>query len=160
MKPFVKIYTDGACANNPGAGGFGVVLLYEDKDGIIHEKRFSKGYIMTTNNRMELLAVIYALNLLKAPCRVELYSDSKYVVNAINKNWIKGWQKNNWKNSLKNPVKNQDLWEMLIDAKSAHDINFIWVKGHNENKYNELCDILAVKARNGANLEVDFGFLC
>ncbi len=158
MKSFVKIYTDGACANNPGKGGFGVVLLYEDNSGKIYKKEFSKGFEMTTNNRMELMAVVYALNLLKKPCDIELYSDSKYVVDAINQNWLKGWIDRNWKLGTKNPVKNIDLWKEFLNAKKTHDIKFIWVKGHNDNKYNELCDKLAVEARNSSNLEIDAGF--
>ncbi len=159
MKPFVKIYTDGACAKNPGLGGFGAVLIYEDNLGNFFKKEFSKGYKLTTNNRMELMAVIFALNLLKKPCKVELYSDSKYVTDAINQNWLDGWIDKNWKLNTKNPVKNIDLWKKFIDAKKPHDIDFIWVKGHNDNKYNELCDKLAVNARNSDNLEIDEGFM-
>ena len=157
-KKFVKIYTDGACSNNPGLGGWGAVLMYEDKNKNIHKKELSKGYKLTTNNRMELLAVIEALNTLKEPCKIELYSDSKYVIEAINKNWLKGWEEKNWRLNTKNPVKNIDLWKKFLIAQKPHDITFIWVKGHNENKYNELCDKLAVSARNEKELTDDTGF--
>jgi len=157
-KPFVKIYTDGACANNPGAGGFGIVMFYETKDKKIISKEFSKGYKLTTNNRMELLAVIEALNLLKKPCKIELYSDSKYVTDAINQKWLDGWILKNWKLNTKNPVKNIDLWQKYLEAVKIHDIKFIWVKGHNDNPYNEKCDKLAVKARLQENLQEDEGY--
>ena len=157
-KPEGEIYTDGACANNPGAGGYGIVLRYIDKNGVLHEKTYSKGFKLTTNNRMELSAVIDALNILKKPCKIKLYSDSKYVIDAINQNWLTGWQQKNWKLNTKNPVKNIDLWKKFINAQKPHDITFIWVKGHNENKYNELCDKLAVSARIKENLEIDEGF--
>ena len=157
-KPKVKIYTDGACANNPGAGGFGIVLMYTSKDNKLITKGISKGYKLTTNNRMELMAVIEALNSLKTPCEVELYSDSKYVVDAINQGWLDGWQAKNWKLNTKNPVKNIDLWEKYLIAQKNHDIKFIWVKGHNDNEYNEKCDKLAVSARNQTDLSPDTGY--
>lgn len=157
-KPEIKIYTDGACANNPGCGGYGIVMLYKDKNGQTHKKEFSKGFNLTTNNRMELLAVIDALNILKKPCKIKLYSDSKYVVDAINQKWLDGWQEKNWKLNTKNPVKNIDLWEKFLTAQKPHEIEFIWVKGHNSNKYNEICDKLAVNARNKDGLENDSGF--
>ena len=142
-KPKVKIYTDGACANNPGKGGYGIVLMYEKQDGSVVQKNLSRGFELTTNNRMELLAVIDALNVLKNPCEIELYSDSKYVVDAINQNWLSGWVLKNWKLGTKNPVKNIDLWKKLIDAMKDHNIEFIWVKGHAGHEYNERCDTLA-----------------
>lgn len=151
----VTIYTDGACANNPGAGGFGIVLMYEKPSGEVVQKNISKGFKSTTNNRMELLAVIEALNCLKKPCKIKLYSDSKYVIDAINKKWLDTWQKKNWKLNTNSPVKNIDLWKKFLIAQKPHDIEFIWVKGHNSNKYNELCDKLAVSARNSQNLEDD-----
>lgn len=157
-KTNVEIYTDGACANNPGPGGFGIVLIYRDKENNIHQKEYSKGYKRTTNNRMELLAVIEALNLLKKPCNIKLYSDSKYVVDAINKKWLDGWQSANWKLNTKNPVKNIDLWKKYLECQKDHDIEFIWVKGHASNKYNEMCDKLAVSARESSDLETDEGF--
>ena len=157
-KPKVKIYTDGACANNPGPGGFGIVMQYQAKDGKIISKEFSKGYKITTNNRMELLAVIEALNILKMPCEIELYSDSKYVVDAINQGWLGGWVAKNWKLNTKNPVKNIDLWEKYLTAQKPHDIKFIWVKGHNDNEFNEKCDKLAVAARSTDELMNDEGY--
>lgn len=154
----VEIYTDGACANNPGPGGFGIILIYKDKNNNLHSKEYSKGFTKTTNNRMELTAVIEALNMLKKPCNIKLYSDSKYVVDAINQKWLEGWQKANWKLNTKNPVKNIDLWKKYLEAQKNHKIEFIWVKGHASNKYNEMCDKLAVKARESSNLAVDSGF--
>lgn len=154
----VTIYTDGACSNNPGLGGYGAILMYEKKTGEVVQKTMSRGFKLTTNNRMELLAVIDALNALKKPCKIKLYSDSKYVIDAINQKWLDGWIKKNWKLNTKNPVKNVDLWKKFLDASKPHDIEFIWVKGHNENKYNEMCDKLAVKARESNNLEIDEGF--
>lgn len=157
-KSNVEIYTDGACSNNPGVGGYGIVMLYYDKSNTLHKKEFSKGFNLTTNNRMELLAVIDALNHLKKPCNIKLYSDSKYVVDAINQKWLDKWQEQNWKINTKNPVKNIDLWEKYLTASKEHTIEFIWVKGHNENQYNERCDKLAVIARKSENLEEDKGF--
>ena len=157
-KPRVKIYTDGACANNPGEGGFGIILMYQTSDNKTVTKEFSKGFKLTTNNRMELMAVIEALNILKKPCEVELYSDSKYVVDAINQGWLVGWQAKNWKLNTKNPVKNIDLWEKYLISQKPHDIKFIWVKGHNDNEFNEKCDKLAVQARSSNDLEEDFGY--
>lgn len=156
--PRVKIYTDGACANNPGAGGYGIIMIYNSSDGKEHIKEFSKGFSLTTNNRMELLAVIDALNYLRKPCKVELYSDSKYVIDAINQKWLDGWIQKNWKLNTKNPVKNIDLWKEFLKAQKNHKIDFIWVKGHNENKYNEKCDKLAVSARCQNILNKDDGY--
>lgn len=157
-KPNVKIYTDGACANNPGAGGYGAILMFKKADGTLVQKELSKGFKQTTNNRMELLAVIDALNALKTPCKIELYSDSKYVVDAINQKWLEGWIEKNWKLNTSNPVKNIDLWKKFLEASKPHEIEFIWVKGHSTNKYNEMCDKLAVQARLKSELEVDVGF--
>ena len=156
--PAIEIYTDGACSSNPGPGGYGIVMLYKDKNGITHQKEFSKGFKNTTNNRMELLAVIDALNLVKMPCKISLYSDSKYVIDAINQKWLESWQEKNWKIHSKNPVKNIDLWKKYLSARKRHQINYFWVKGHASNKYNELCDKLAVSARNSSNLEIDEGY--
>ena len=157
-KPKVKIYTDGACANNPGAGGFGIIMMYVSKNNTIVSKEYSKGYKLTTNNRMELLAVIEALTLLKMPCEIELYSDSKYVTDTINKGWLNNWVNKNWKSSSKGQVKNVDLWQKYLIAQKPHDIKFIWVKGHNDNEFNEKCDKLAVQARNSDNLDEDLGY--
>ena len=160
LKTKVTIYTDGACSGNPGAGGYGIVLMYEKSNGEIVQKHLSKGYKMTTNNRMELLAVIDALNSLTKPCEITLYSDSKYVTDAINQKWLSGWIEKNWKLNAKNPVKNIDLWTKYIEASKPHSIKFVWVKGHNANKYNELCDKLAVQAReNTKELLSDTGFI-
>lgn len=157
-KPNISIYTDGACANNPGKGGYGIVLMYEDKNHTMHQKKISKGFEMTTNNRMELLAVIDALNYLKKPCKIKLYSDSKYVIDAINQKWLDGWVEKNWKLNTKNPVKNIDLWKRFLEAQKPHEIEFIWVKGHDSNEFNNLCDKLAVEARMQENLPIDEGF--
>ena len=142
----VTLYTDGACSGNPGAGGYGAILVYTDSNGITHEKEFSDGYKHTTNNQMELLAVIAGLEALKKPCDVTVCSDSKYVVDAFNNKWIDGWIAKGWKTSGKTPVKNADLWKRLLKAKEPHDLNFIWVKGHAGHSYNERCDTLAVNA--------------
>lgn len=158
LKTRVTIYTDGACANNPGKGGYGAILFFEDSQGVVHEKRISKGFKSTTNNRMELLAVIDSLSLLKKPCEVKLYLDSKYVADAINQKWLDNWVLKNWKLNTLNPVKNIDLWKKFLEVKKPHDIEFIWVKGHSSNKYNELCDKLAVEARSSGNLHNDDGF--
>ena len=143
----VNIYTDGACSGNPGPGGYGTVLVYIDTNGVKHEKELSEGFNNVTNNQMELMAVIVGLESLKKPCDVTLYSDSKYVVEAFNSNWIDGWIKKGWKTSDKKPVKNLELWQRLLKAKEPHDVEFIWVKGHAGHEYNERCDQLAVTAR-------------
>ena len=139
MRKQVKIYTDGACSGNPGPGGYGAILMYEE-----NKKEISGGEANTTNNKMELMAAIVALETLKEPCNVELYSDSAYLVNAYNQKWIEGWKKNNWKNSSKQDVKNRDLWERLEKQISIHNIKFIKVKGHSDNEFNNRCDELAV----------------
>lgn len=149
----VTIYTDGACKGNPGPGAYGVVLLFGE-----HRREVSAGYRLTTNNRMELLAAITALNLLQQPCKVELHSDSKYLVQAINDRWIDGWQKKGWVNSKKEPVKNKDLWLQLLDAIGSHDITWKWVKGHAGNTENERCDELANEAVIADGLLEDEGF--
>lgn len=135
----INIYTDGACSGNPGPGGWGAVLVY---NGI--EKQLSGGEKNTTNNRMELTAVIEALKALKEPCNVTLTTDSKYVCDAINKEWVFGWQRNNWRKADKKPALNVDLWEQLLELLKTHNVEFVWVKGHNGHKYNEICDRLAV----------------
>ena len=145
-KTKVTLYTDGACSGNPGVGGYGAILVYVDPQGVKHEKEFSQGFKMTTNNQMELLAVIVGLEALKKTCEVTIYSDSKYVVDAFNNNWLAGWIANGWKTSGKKPVKNVELWKRLLEAKKNHDVKFVWVKGHAGHEYNERCDILAVTA--------------
>jgi len=144
----VIIYTDGACSGNPGKGGYGAVLIYKDK-----RKEICQGYRSTTNNRMEMLAVITALKMLKEPCNVKLYSDSKYVVDSILKGWAESWQKNKWTRNRKKPVLNVDLWKELLKLISIHNVEFIWVKGHAQNIENEKCDFLARTAIEGILLE-------
>ena len=138
----VTIYTDGACSGNPGPGGWGAVLRYR---GI--EKELSGGEAMTTNNRMELTAVIRALEALKEPCVVELWSDSKYVVDALEKGWARSWQKKGWIKADKKPALNPDLWARLLELSEKHELRCHWVKGHADNAYNNRCDALAVAAR-------------
>lgn len=139
----VIIYTDGACSGNPGPGGWGSVLMYKG-----NKKEISGGKSNTTNNVMELTAVIEGLKLLKFPCKVKLYSDSAYVVNAFNQKWIYGWLKNGWKNSSKESVKNKELWQQLYELTKIHEVEFIKVKGHADNEYNNRCDELARNAIN------------
>jgi len=149
----VNLYTDGACSGNPGVGGYGAILVYVDANGIKHEKEFSQGYQTTTNNQMELLAVIVGLEALKKQCEVIVYSDSKYVVDAFNNKWIDNWIAKGWKTAGKTPVKNVELWKRLLKAKEQHDVSFIWVKGHAGHEYNERCDSLAVDAGKKDNLK-------
>ncbi len=134
----VTIYTDGACSGNPGPGGWGAILMYKDV-----KKEISGGSPETTNNIMELTAVIEGLKMLKFPCKVNLYSDSAYVVNAFEQKWIYGWMKNGWKTSGKTPVKNKELWQQLYSLTKEHEVTFIKVKGHSDNEYNNRCDELA-----------------
>lgn len=153
----VSIYTDGSARGNPdGPGGYGAVLQYVDAKGVLHERELSAGYKKTTNNRMELMAVIVGLEALNRPCQVELYSDSKYVIDAFEKNWVDAWLKNGWKNSQKKPVKNIDLWKRLLAVKEKHQVHFNWVKGHAGHPENERCDKLATSAADGGNLLDDF----
>ena len=149
----ITLYTDGACSGNPGNGGYGAVLVYIDANGVKHEKELSCGYKDVTNNQMELLAVIVGLEALKKPAQVEVISDSKYVVDAFNNNWIDGWIKKGWKTAGKTPVKNVELWKRLLKAKEIHDVNFVWVKGHAGHEYNERCDTLAVSAYKSNDLK-------
>ena len=137
----VIIYTDGACSGNPGPGGYWAILMYEN-----NKKEISGGSKQTTNNIMEITAVVEALKLLKFACDVDVYSDSSYVVNAIEKKWIEKWQRNGWKTSSKEPVKNKELWEELDLLIKKHNVKFIKVKGHSDNKYNNRCDELARNA--------------
>ena len=154
----VKIYTDGAARGNPdGPGGYGTVLEYVDSRGELHTKEISQGYQRTTNNRMELMAVIAGLEALNRSCEVEIYSDSKYVVDAFNQHWIDGWMKKGWKRGKNEPVKNVDLWKRLLKAKEPHHVTFIWVKGHDGHPQNERCDTLATTAADGNDLIVDEG---
>lgn len=154
----VKIYTDGAARGNPdGPGGYGTVLEYVDTTGQLHKKELSQGYEKTTNNRMELMAVIAGLEALNRSCEVEVYSDSQYVVNAFNQHWVDGWIKKGWKRGKNEPVKNVDLWKRLLEAKQKHSVTFHWVKGHDGHPQNERCDELATTAADGTNLIVDEG---
>ena len=134
----VEIYTDGACRGNPGKGGWGAILVYGGR-----EKELSGGEAETTNNRMELSAVIAALSALKEPCEVTLTTDSQYVVNAIEKGWLESWQSNGWRKSDKGAVLNIDLWQKLVALLDEHKVSFVWVRGHNGHPYNERCDKLA-----------------
>ena len=135
----IDIFTDGACSGNPGQGGWGAVLRYHGT-----EKELSGGEPETTNNRMELTAVIEALSALKEPCAVTLTSDSKYVIDAVTKGWVYSWQKNGWRKADKKPALNVDLWEKLLPLLDKHRVTFVWVKGHDGHPENERCDRLAV----------------
>ena len=149
----VTIFTDGAARGNPdGPGGYGTILQYVDPAGTLHEREFSAGYKKTTNNRMELMAAIIGLEALRKPCRVDLYSDSKYLTDAFNQKWIDSWQKKNWKTSSGSAVKNRELWERLLRAMEPHSVSFHWVKGHDGHPENERCDQLATSAADGAEL--------
>lgn len=141
----VDIYTDGACKNNPGPGGYGAILVYNGR-----EKEISGGEKKTTNNRMELLAAINGLKMLKEPCEVMLYSDSKYLIDSVKKGWVYSWQKNGWRKGDKSPALNPDLWTELLELLDYHKVSFIWVKGHNGHEYNERCDRLAVAGAEAA----------
>ena len=133
----VELYTDGACRGNPGKGGYGAILVYGK-----YEKEISGGERETTNNRMELMAAIAGLSALKEPCKVKLYSDSKYLVDAYNQGWVYGWRESGWRRG-KEELKNPDLWDTLFALTEKHEVTFIWVKGHNGHDYNERCDALA-----------------
>ena len=137
------LWTDGSAVPNPGKGGFGCILVYVDSNGQKHEKEISEGYEYTTNNQMELTAAIEALNQLKVPCEVTLYSDSAYLINCFTNNWLDSWKKKNWVNSKREAVKNRDLWEELDRLSQIHKITWIKVKGHADNQYNNRCDELA-----------------
>ena len=139
----VTIYTDGACSGNPGPGGYGAILMYGG-----HKKELSGGEKLTTNNRMELMGVITALKALNRPCQVDLYTDSQYVVNGIEKGWARKWQSNGWMRNKKEKAMNPELWQELLDLLEIHEVSFHWVKGHAENPYNNRCDEIAVMERN------------
>ena len=137
----IEIFTDGACSGNPGPGGWGVVLLYRE-----HRRELSGGERETTNNRMEITAVIEGLRALKFPCEVDVYSDSAYTVNAFTEGWVNGWERSGWKKADKKPVLNADLWRELLALTEVHRVKFIKVKGHADNEYNNMCDKLATDA--------------
>lgn len=146
----IEIFTDGACSGNPGPGGYGVILKFNGK-----EKSLSKGFKNTTNNRMELRAVIAGLSALTEKCKVRLYSDSKYIIDAVNNGWAERWRNNGWKRNKKEYALNPDLWERLLQLLEEHEVKFIWVKGHAGHVENEKCDALAVAASAQPNLSVD-----
>ncbi len=152
MRKKVVLYTDGSCLGNPGPGGYGTVMIYKE-----HRKELAEGYKLTTNNRMELLAAIKGLELLKEPCDVELTTDSQYVRQGITQ-WINGWKRKGWVTSNKTPVKNVDLWKRLDEQVQIHDVNWHWVKGHSGHPENERCDDLAREAAGGSNLQEDVGY--
>ena len=147
------MYTDRACVGNPGPGGYGVVLLWGN-----HRQELSGGFRLTTNNRMEIMAAIVGLEALKFRCSVVLYSDSKYLVDAITQGWAKRWQANNWKRNKKEKAINPDLWEKILALCNHHEVVFKWVRGHSGNIENERCDQLAVAAANQDNLRVDTNY--
>lgn len=149
----VKIYTDGACQGNPGPGGYAAILVCKE-----NRREVSGGFRRTTNNRMEMMAAIAALSALKTPCEVAIFSDSKYLVDAMSKKWYVRWKANSWQTAEKNPVKNCDLWRQLIDLCSKHRTIFLWVRGHAGHQENERCDALAVHACKGKSLPIDEGF--
>ena len=149
----VTIYTDGACLGNPGPGGYGVVLLYNK-----HRKELSSGFRLTTNNRMEIMAAIAGLKALKNGCIVTLYTDSQYLVNAMTKGWVEKWRANGWKRNKQDRALNADLWEQMLDLCRRHQVKFIWVRGHADNRENEHCDLLAREAASRPNLPPDAGY--
>ena len=152
----VTMYTDGAARGNPnGPGGYGTILQYVDSKGQVHMREYSAGYEKTTNNRMEMMAVITGLEALNRPCEVDVYSDSQYVVNAFNQHWIEGWKKRGWKRSGNKPVLNMDLWQRMLKAMEPHQVRFHWVKGHAGHPENERCDFLATSAADGTDLLID-----
>lgn len=154
MMKKVDIYTDGACSGNPGRGGFGAILMYGK-----YRKECSGGFAQTTNNRMEIYAAIVALEALREPCEVTLFSDSKYLVDAVSKHWLSAWKRCGWKRQNNDPVLNVDLWQKLMSLLATHKVTFRWVKGHAENEFNNRCDELARNAIcAGGELPEDTGF--
>ncbi len=149
----VTIYTDGGCLGNPGPGGYGVVLLYKGS-----RKELSGGYRLTTNNRMELMAAIKGLEALKEPCAVTLYTDSRYLADAMTKGWARRWQANGWRRNRKEKALNPDLWERLLALCGRHEVRFVWVKGHAGVRENERCDELSQKAARRPDLPADPGY--
>ncbi|MEO1856742.1 MAG: ribonuclease HI [Rubritalea sp.] len=154
MKHNVTIYTDGSSRGNPGPGGYGAILISGDR-----KKELCGGYLRTTNNRMELMGAIVALEALKKPCEVELISDSKYVIDAMRKGWIHGWKKKSWSRGPNKPLKNAELWQRLDKAQAQHKMTWSWVKGHAGNPMNERCDELAYGSTEGKDLPEDVGFV-
>ena len=154
MMRTVDIYTDGACSGNPGPGGYGVVMLHGS-----HRREVSAGFELTTNNRMEVLAAIIGLETLKEPCVVNLYSDSRYLVDAIEKGWVTRWQANGWMRNKTDAAVNVDLWERLLPMLDRHQVRFIWVRGHTDNTENNRCDALARAAITSGEMAVDEGYV-
>ncbi len=150
----VTLFSDGSSRGNPGPGGYGTILRYVDKEGRVFEREYSEGFADTTNNRMEIMGVIAGLEKLNQPCHVMVVSDSQYVVNAFEKQWLKSWQEKGWKGSGNKPVKNIDLWQRLLEAARDHELEFTWIKGHNGHAENERCDALATAAADRAAKEI------
>ena len=153
MKHFT-IYTDGACSNNPGPGGYGVVIT-NHKNFV---KELSGSYKLTTNNRMELMAVIKGLEFFKEPSKIIVCSDSKYIIDAVNQGWLDRWNNNNWYRNGRDIVKNKDLWKSLLGVLHGHSVKFVWIKGHSGDKLNERCDKLAVSAIHNLDQVIDCGY--
>jgi len=153
QEPQITIYTDGGCINNPGPGGYGAVIINDGK-----RKELSGGFRLTTNNRMELTAAIVALQSLPAHSRVALYSDSRYLVDAVEKGWVRAWQANKWRKADKTRALNVDLWQQILSLCSQHEVRFTWVEGHAGHPENERCDRLAVESSHRKNLPVDTGY--
>ncbi len=149
----INIYTDGGCLGNPGPGGFGAVLLYKN-----HRKELTGGYKLTTNNRMELLGPIVALEAIKSRSKISIHTDSQYVVNGIEKGWAAGWRRRGWIKADKQKALNPDLWEKLLNLCALHDVKFVWVRGHNGDVENERCDVLAKQAASQKDLPADPGY--
>ena len=149
----IKVYTDGSCLGNPGPGAYAAILRYND-----NEKKLVDGYALTTNNRMEVLAAIVALESLSEQCKVTIFTDSRYLCDAIEKRWLRSWQKNGWKTAAKKPVKNQDLWQRLSPLLEKHVVKFSWVEGHSGHAENEECDSLARTKAAEKGLPPDIGF--
>ena len=153
---YVRLFSDGSARGNPeGPGGYGTVLQFTDAAGVLHEKEISQGYRKTTNNRMELMGCIAGFEALNRPCRVDVFSDSKYLTDAFNQHWIDNWVKHDWNRGKSGPVKNPDLWKRLLRAMGPHEVTFHWVKGHAGHPENERCDRLATSAADGADLKED-----
>lgn len=148
----VTLYSDGSSRGNPGPGGYGTILEYIDQNGVLHSREYAEGFADTTNNRMELMGVIRGLKELTKPCKVEVITDSKYVVDAFNQHWVEGWIKNDWRRGKTNEVKNIDLWLELLKAMNPHQVSFIWVKGHAGHPQNERCDKLATESADSIEM--------
>lgn len=155
----VIAYTDGSSLGNPGKGGYGAILRFEDSTGVVHESRLSKGYQLTTNGRMEVMGILAVLEALIESVDVTIYSDSQYVVKAFDEGWLDKWKNNGWRKSDKTPVKNIDLWDKICELKAQHKLKVCWVKGHAGHEENELCDQLARTAASSDNLAIDEGYV-